>query len=140
MEPSRQASSDEAAVADVVDALYELLSFEPGDEPDWHGFRSHFESAAVMALRVFPTDESVSVMTLDEYTRRQMREGLKEEGYTESAGERQILVIGDVASVRQNFTMNFAVGDPVPAIDFFLLVRRGGRWRIVSVASDMQGR
>jgi hypothetical protein len=138
MESSGQVLDDRAAVAVVIDALYQLLSFEPGAEPDWQGFRSHFEPFAVLALRVFPTDENVSVMSLREYMRQQMRQGLKEEGYTETAGERYVEVVGDVASVRQDFTMNFASADPVPAVDLFLLVKRDSQWRIVSVVSDMQ--
>jgi len=129
---------DRVAVAAVVDALYRLLSFEPGDEPDWEGFRSYFEPSALLAMRVFPSDEKVSVMSLEEYMRHQMREGLKGEGYTETTGERDVVVVGDVACVRQEFSMNFATGEPVPAIDLFLLVKRGGQWRIVSVVSDMQ--
>lgn len=122
---------------ETVDAAYELLSFDPGQEPDWAGFRSCFHPRALLALRVFPEDAAISVLDLHEYARAQMREGLKEEGYTEVPDRRDVDIIGSVATVRQHFTMNFAGRPPVPAIDVFSLVKVGGRWRIISVVSDM---
>jgi hypothetical protein len=92
----------------AVDAAYELLSFDPGREPDWAGFRSCFHPRALLALRVFPEDAAISVMDLREYARAQMRVGLKEEGYTEVPGHRDVDIIGSVATIRQHFTMNFA--------------------------------
>lgn len=121
----------------TVDAAYELLSFDPGQEPDWAGFRSCFHPRALLALRVFPEDPAISVMSLRQYARAQMREGLKEEGYTEVPGHRDVDIVGSVATIRQHFTMNFAGRPPVTAIDVFALVHIGGRWQIVSVVSDM---
>lgn len=121
----------------TVDAAYELLSFDPGREPDWDGFRSCFHPRALLALRVFPEDPSISVMSLREYARAQMRDGLKEEGYTEVPGQRDVDIVGAVATVRQHFTMNFAGRPPVAAIDVFSLIHLAGRWQIVSVVSDM---
>jgi Putative lumazine-binding len=122
---------------ETVDAAYDLLSFDPGQEPDWAGFRSCFHPRALLALRVFPEDAAISVMDLREYARAQMREGLKEEGYTEVPGHRDVDIIGSVATVRQRFTMNFAGRPPAAAIDVFSLIHLAGRWQIVSVVSDV---
>ena len=84
----------------------------------------------------FPEDVTVSLMDLQEYAQSQMRNDLQDHGYSETPGERSIEVIGDVACVRQAFTMNFA-DRTVEAVDVFLLRRRGDGWRILSVASDM---
>ncbi|HEY7145444.1 MAG TPA: nuclear transport factor 2 family protein [Streptosporangiaceae bacterium] len=124
---------------EVVDAAYELLSFEPGGEPDWAGFRQCFHERAILALRVFPGDPAISVLSLAEYARAQLREGLREEGYTELPQARDIDITGSVATIRQHFTMNFARRDPVPAIDIFALIRLDDRWQIVSVVSDLAG-
>jgi hypothetical protein len=64
--------------------------------------------------------------------------GLKDEGYSETPGDRVTEVLGDVAVVRQRFTMNFTTKPPAAAVDLFSLVRTGGRWLIVSVVSDME--
>ena len=123
---------------DVVDAAYELLSFEPGQEPDWAGFSECFHPRAVLALRVFPDDPDIRVLSLPEYAQVQMRDGLKEAGYTETPQARDVDVTGSVAAVRQHFTMNFANRAPVGAIDIFSLICRDGRWQIVSVVSDVR--
>lgn len=125
--------------AEVVDVAYELLSFEPGQEPDWAGFGRCFHPRALLALRVFPGDPDISVLDLREYAAAQMREGLAEEGYTETPGERATEIVGSVATIRQHFAMNFAGRPPVPAIDVFSLVWLEGRWQIISVVSDMTG-
>ena len=122
--------------SDVVDAAYSLLSFTPGSTPCWPEFQALFVDTAVLGLRVFPSDAQVSVLSLQQYGAAQMQHGLKEQGYSEIPGERTIKVVGDVATVEQAFTMNFADGVPVSAVDFFSLVRTQDRWRIVSVISD----
>jgi Putative lumazine-binding len=122
---------------EVVDAAYELLSFEPGQQPDWPGFRRCFHAQAILALRVFPGDPAISVLSLAEYARAQLRDGLKEAGYTEAPQARDVEITGSVATIRQYFTMNFAGRPPVPAIDIFSLIQLEDRWQIISVVSDM---
>lgn len=122
---------------DVVDRAYELISFAAGGEPAWPEFRALFTTGAVLALRVFPEDEVITVMDLDAYVVHQMRDGLSDEGYSEVPGERSATVVGDAAVVLQNFFMQFKDRAPVPAFDGFSLVRLEGRWKIASIISDM---
>jgi hypothetical protein len=125
------------AVGEIVDRAYELLAFESGAAPDWDRFDELFVQGALLALRVFPDDDQISVLGLRDYHAAQMQHGLGEEGYSETPNERRLDVVGDIASVRQSFTMNFANRRPVEAIDVFSLARTAGRWRIVSVVSDV---
>ena len=124
------------AIGHAVDGAYAALAFDAGSQPDWEAFATVFDERALLALRVFPEDVTVSLMDLQEYAQSQMRNDLQDHGYSETPGERSIEVIGDVACVRQAFTMNFA-DRTVEAVDVFLLRRRGDGWRILSVASDM---
>jgi hypothetical protein len=124
-------------LAEVVDRAYELLAFEPRAAPDWDRFDELFVQGALLALRVFPDDDEISVLGLRNYHAAQMQHGLGEEGYSETPNERRLEVVGDIATVRQSFTMNFANRRPVEAIDVFSLARTAGRWRIVSVVSDL---
>jgi hypothetical protein len=126
------------ALGEVVDRAYELLAFEPGAAPDWDRFDELFVQGALLALRVFPDDDEISVLALRNYHAAQMQHGLGEEGYSETPNERRLDVVGDIATVRQSFTMNFANRRPVEAIDVFSLARTAGRWRIVSVVSDLE--
>lgn len=120
----------------VVDRAYELIGFAAGGEPDWQRFRELFTEPCVLALRVFPDDAAVTVMDMSSYIHHQMQHGLGEEGYSETPGARTIDVIGDIAIVRQHFTMNFADAVSVRALDIFGLCRRQNEWRIVSILSE----
>ena len=123
--------------SEIVDRCYELISFAARSEPRWEEFRALFAEKAVLALRVFPGDAAISVMTLDEYCVRQMREGMKASGYSETVLDRDVKTIGDVAAATVRFDMRFGETPPVPAIDVFQLARLDGNWRIVSIVSDM---
>ena len=123
----------------VVDACYNLITFEAGSEPDWDGFRALFHPQAVLALRVFPDDAAVTVMDLDAYMVKQMRQGMEEEGYSETLVSRTELVFHDVAEIRVVFEMKFGEAAPHTAIDLYGLVRLDARWLIVSIVSDIAG-
>jgi hypothetical protein len=122
---------------EVVDRVYELVSFAAGGEPDWKAHRALFTEPTTLALRVFPDDPQITVMDYDSYVVHQMRDGLSEEGYSEIPGERSTTVVGDVAVVLQQFAMQFKDRQPVPAFDAYSLVRIDGCWKIASVISDM---
>ncbi len=126
----------EGEIGAVLDQAYIALDFDPGAEPDWSAFDECFVENAVLALRVFPDDPSVSILGLEDYARSQMRHGLSDEGYSETPVDRTIQIVGAVAVAHQHFVMNFRSG-PVPAIDIFSLASTEGGWRIVSVVSDL---
>jgi hypothetical protein len=64
---------------------------------------------------------------------------MKEEGYAEIPGETEWLRVGDIAEARVHFGMKYGDAEPVPALDIYQLVRREGRWWIVSIISDLPG-
>ncbi len=121
----------------VVAECYRLIGFEPGSEPQWDRYRALFAPQAVMALRVFPDDEAVSIMNLDQYMVQQMREGMKEAGYEETTLREDWTKFGDVAQARVVFQMHFGKSEPIPALDILQLARRDGRWWIVSMISEV---
>ncbi len=133
---SDDVAADKDAIQQIIELAYEALAFDPGSQPDWVAFNASFYDRAVLALRVFPQDAEVQVLNLKEYAQAQLSKELKEQGYSELPGESTIEVFGDVALVRQHFTMEF-VERSVPAIDVFTLARIDGTWRIVSVVSDI---
>ncbi|MCX4509221.1 hypothetical protein OHA27_02675 [Streptomyces sp. NBC_01619] len=130
--------TDEQELGALVESAYAALAFKPGEQPDWAQFNAVFHPAAVLALRIFPQDREVSVLDLTAYAEAQMRNGLREEGYSETPGSRSIEITGDVALIRQEFTMNFAHRPAVEALDVFSCARVGRGWSIISVLSDMQ--
>ncbi|MFF2084035.1 hypothetical protein ACFVVM_09675 [Nocardia sp. NPDC058176] len=121
----------------VVDAAYRFLGFAAGDQPRWQQFGALFTPTAVLALRVFPDDEAISVMNLHDYAEAQMRHGLRDLGYTETPGDRTVDVVGAVAVVRQDFTMDFPHRPAARAVDVFSLAAIDHEWRIIAVVSDV---
>lgn len=121
----------------IVAEAYKLISFEPESGPDWRRFNALFAERAVLALRVFPEDDSISVMDVDEYATTLMRKGMREQGYTEVQLHTDWFEFGDMAEARVIFEIRFGDADPIPALDIFQLVRREGRWWIVSIVADI---
>jgi len=122
----------------IVDAIYELISFGPGGDPAWRAFRGLFAEQCVLALRLFPGDPAISILSLDDYVRKQVREDMKEEGYAERPLERSFSRTGDIASATVRFEMLFGAGETYLGLDQFQMVRREGRWWIVAVTGEIK--
>ena len=116
---------------------YRLISFPAGSLPGWGRFKSLFVAKAVLTLRVFPGDETMSVMDLDEYATRQIRDGMKEEGYSETVIKQEWFGFGDVRETRVIFHMQFGDRQPTTAFDIFQLVKLEGRWWITSIMGEI---
>lgn len=129
-----------ATPAAIVDASYSLVSFRPGCDPRWDAFRSLFLPGALLTLRLFPGDDEITVMDVEAYTIKQIREGMKAEGYRETVVERTDLVYRDIAECRVVFQMKFGERPPHTAINIFQLICREGRWWIASVSSEILDR
>jgi hypothetical protein len=121
----------------IIEACYDDVTFEPGGGPSWERFRSLFLPEALLTLRLFPGDPEITVMDLDTYMVRQMREGMKEAGYSETIVHRRDLVYRNIAETRVIFHMKFGDTAPYTALNIFQLIHKGGRWWIVSVTSDI---
>jgi hypothetical protein len=121
----------------LVDAAYELISFGPGSDPSWQAFRRLFAEPCVLALRLFPDDPSISVLSIDDYMREQVREGMREEGYVERPLERDFSRTGDMAAATVRFEMVFGVDRKYLGVDQFQMVKRAGRWWIVSISGEI---
>jgi len=125
-------------IENIINLAYDALDFPPGGSPDWQLFQSVFAEDTVMGLRVFPSDDEISILSLNEYAVAQMEHNLQAEGYSETPGNKSIEVFGNIAVVKQFFSMNYADKPPVKALDVFSLVKKGRKWIIVSVISDME--
>ena len=121
----------------IITEAYRLISFEPESGPDWKRFNALFTDRAVLALRVFPEDEEISVMNLEEYAIKLMRKGMREDGYAERQIRTEWFEFGDIAEARVIFEIRFGDERPIEALDIFQLVRRSGRWWIASIIAEI---
>ena len=125
---------------EVVTELYDLVTFEAGTTPDWDAVRSLFLEEAVIVLRTGP--EQLDVFSLegfvDDFVRFIEQAGVEETGFTERILRMRTTRYGDFAQVLVLFDSHVPGSSrpPHPGIDSFELVRREGRWRIVSIVNE----
>jgi hypothetical protein len=96
-----------------------------------------FAPEAVLALRLFPGDPEISVLTLSDYERVQVTKAMRETGYEERLLKADYVELGSICEARVEFQMIFGPSDVHDALDVFQLARLGGEWRIVSILSEV---
>jgi len=141
---SPAAAHDDPAAATaegLVRALYERDSSEPGAVPDWDQVRNAFLPQAIVVLRT--SRDSTSVFTLDGFVQDFVtfieRANVKTTGFTERVVKTQAMVFGDIAHVLVLYEAHIT-GSPRPpqqGVDSFQLIRREGRWWIVSIINEI---
>ncbi len=125
---------------EVVEELYELVTFEAGTTPDWSRVRSLFAQEAVVVLRT--GRETMTIFTLDgfvdDFVQFIEARDVEKTGFTERILKMKTTVYGDIAHVLVLFDSHIpgAERPPRPGIDSFQLIRQMGRWRIISITND----
>jgi len=125
----------------TVSELYRLVSSDSGSTPNWDEVRSLFIDEAVVVLRT--SRESTTVFTLEgfvaDFVKFIERANIVETGFTESVVSMRPWVFGDMAHVLVLYEAHI-IGSPRPpqqGVDGFQLIRRNGRWWIVSVTNEI---
>lgn len=125
----------------LVRALYERVSSEPGTIPDWERVRSAFLPQAIVVLRT--SRDSTTVFTLDGFVQDFVnfveRANVKTTGFRERVLQTQAMVFGDIAHVLVLYDAHITGSSrpPQQGVDSFQLIRREGRWWIVSIANEI---
>ena len=115
--------------------MYDAISFEPGEMPDWDADRKIFAPEARLIRLSASSTESFQ---LDEYmanVERMVRAG-ELPSFHEIEIARREEVYGDIAHVWSTYEGRRSPSDPeliTRGINSIQLVRREGRWRIVSM-------
>ena len=124
----------------VVRALYGMVTFDPGNTPDWAEVRSVFIDEAVVVLRTSST--ASTVFSLDEFVQDFVdfieRDNVEETGFVERVVAVESMVFRDIAHVLVLYESSIpGVRPPRPGVDSFELIRRDGRWKIVFAVNDL---
>lgn len=136
-----QADPDAGTADGLVRALYARVSSTPGTVPDWDMVRSAFLPQAVVVLRT--SRDSSTVFTLEGFVQDFVnfieRANVRATGFTERVVRTQATVFGDIAHVLVLYEAQIT-GSPRPpqqGVDSFQLIRREGRWWIVSIVNEI---
>jgi hypothetical protein len=138
---SAQDDPDAATAEGLVRALYDRVSSEPGTTPTWDDVRSAFLPQAIVVLRA--SRDSTTVFTLDGFVQDFVnfieRANVKETGFHERVVKVQAMVFGDIAHVLVLYEAQIggSARPPQQGVDSFQLIRRGGRWWIVSITNEI---
>jgi hypothetical protein len=129
---------DDTAIVRLLEELYEVISFEEGDEPDWNGLQALFsEHARITRITPDGTDH-MDPRGFLAMTRNMLELGAYTSFY-EFEVARQVRRFGNVAQVwslyetRRDRSAARALGRGINSIQ---LIREGGEWRVIGLLWD----
>ena len=139
-QPTRAQAPDETA-EDVVAGIYDRVSFDAGERPDWDQVRSLFVPEAVIVLRT--SRETTTLFSLegfvDDFVNFIENSPAGAAGFTERVVRMNSLIFGDMAHVLVLYEAHIT-GSPRPpqqGVDSFSLIKQDGRWLIVSITNEI---
>jgi hypothetical protein len=140
------AQNDPAALSaeGLVRALYDRVSSEAGSTPDWDVVRSAFLPQAVVVLRTSRDSTTVSSLEgfIQDFVDFIARANVVATGFRERVLRTRPMVFGDIAHVLVLYEAHIPGSGrpPQQGVDSFQLIRRNGRWWIVSITNELPTR
>ena len=126
----------------LVRGLYASVTFEPGTLPDWDYVRSFFIPEAVFGVR--KTRTLMEVLDLDGFIDWWLEDiakhKLKERGLEESVEKMRMTAYGNIAHCFVVYKVRILTPADAPGqlgLDSFGLMKKDGRWWIVSITNDV---
>jgi hypothetical protein len=127
---------------DLVAAIYDEVSSTGGDQPDWGRVRSRFDENAVIVLRA--TREETRLMDVDAFIQDfvdfYQRIGPDGQGFKETVVSIQALEYGNIAHCYVVYEAAILGSERPPqrGLDSWHLMKRDGRWWVVSVINESE--
>lgn len=138
--------SDTSSISAIIAALYESISYEPGELPDWDRMRPLFAQGARI-IPPSPKGGAPAVMDVETFVER-VNEGVREaagqpRGFHERGIAHRTETFGCIAHVWSTYESRYSVDDAEPfsrGINSFQLVRFENRWWVVTIFWDIERR
>ena len=131
-------TTDDPAIAQLLQRLYAVISFEEGDEPDWRGLQEVFSQHARIT-RITPEGaDYMDTVAFLAMTRNMVELGAYTSFY-EFELERRVECSGDVAQVwsRYETRRNKDAREPLGrGINSIQLIRDRDAWRVLGLLWD----
>ncbi len=127
----------------LVRHLYDQVTFPAEKTPDWDHVRSLFLKEATVVMRLDKT--KTEALTLDgwvlDFVNFIHNADVRTTGFEEKVVKMETMVFGNIAHVLVLYT-SFVPGKgkaPREGVDSFHLMKKGGRWWIVSILNEIPG-
>jgi 3-oxoadipate enol-lactonase len=137
-EPARDSL---ATPESVVTELYRRVTFKADESPDWQSVRALFDREAVVVLRTARDKTTVFSVEgfVDDFVRFIGRADARRTGFSEKIVRMKPLIYGDIAHVLVLYEAQLGGSDRPPqrGVDSFELIRKDGRWWIVSITNEI---
>jgi hypothetical protein len=136
--PVSRPTIDDPAIAQVMNHLYAVISFEEGEEPDWQGLKDVFSKHARITRVTHEGTDHLEPTSFFEMTRNLVDLGAYTSFY-EFEVARRVERFGEIAQVwsvyetRRNRGAREALGRGVNSIQ---LVRENDSWRVLGLLWD----
>jgi hypothetical protein len=137
-------SMDVGSINSIVRALYEVVSFPPGGEPDWDRLRSLFYPRAVV-IPPRPAEGATEILDVEKFISNSRayveQTNLRAKGFREVELDRHVDVFGNLAHVLSMYEARHTVADPAPVqrgANSIQLLNERGRWWVVSIFWDIE--
>jgi len=125
----------------VVAELYDLVTFDAGTTPDWDKVRSLFLEEAIVVLRTTRTESTQFTLEgfVQDFVNFIERANVEQTGFVEEIVSMKSMVFRDIAHVLVLYDAQIPGRDrpPTQGVDSFQLIKKDGRWWIVSITNDL---
>jgi len=127
----------------VIRELYDLVTFEPNNLPDWEKVKATFIENPVFVLRT--ARDKIDVMSMNGFIDLWLHDikkyNLDKSGFQEKIVNLKIDVFGDIAHgwVLYEASIPNHPMPPQQGVDSFQLMKKDGRWWIVSITNEIPG-
>jgi hypothetical protein len=135
-----KSSAQKNSPEEIVDKLYELVTFEKGTEPDWGKVKELFIDEAIIVLRTSRTDNTIFDPDgfVSDFKRFIDDFNVKETGFSENILKKHGRVFGDIAWYMVLYEAKIPETEKQnKGIDHFSLVKKNGEWKIVSITNEI---
>ena len=126
---------------EVVESLYEFVSFKPGTTPDWNKVRSLFIDEAVIVLRT--NWEETSILSVDDFVQDFIhfieQRNVINTGFSEKIIKKESMIFGEIATCLVLYEAFIPESGKLPqkGVDSFSLIKKNGEWKIISILNEI---
>ncbi len=133
--------SQEQTPEQVVDKLYDHVTFEAGTTPDWAAVEGLFIDQAVIVLRTSRTDMTVFSLEgwVSDFVQFIEKADVEKTGFVEKIIRKKAMVFGDIAHVLVLYEASIPGSGrpPQQGVDSFQIIRKNERWLIASIVNEI---